>query len=412
MGIIPHLLIDYNKSSKMIKAINVILLLIVFTTCNNKQYKGDKSLTLFDLTSTAHPGILKLSDLNVTEIKYVSLETNDSLLINHIRKIVVSGSNIFITDYNSTFYRYGKDGNLKNSFNRKGKGPKEYTDSYDFTIDSKTQDIYICSLGNKKILHYTKLGEFINAFASPEGTLEIMYAEGNILCNRPNSQGYLETCLVLVDFRGTVIKKFPNIYKYNSKSNLQFGYINEIIWYEYNSSLYIKDLHSDTVFLFKNKQFAPQYVLNHGGKTISSEARSMFDTENKFRELGKNYSVEIEVWRIGDFIISVFMHGDGRLFIYAGKINGAIEYLANLKSGILNNFDGGPNLRFTSFCRYDDNTILAWVDAYELKAHVASKAFKTSTPKYPEKKKELEHLANSLSENDNPVLMLVKLKDY
>ncbi len=30
---------------------------------------------------------------------------------------------------------------------------------------------------------------------------------------------------------------------------------------------------------------------------------------------------------------------------------------------------------------------------------------------YNEKKKELEQLANSLDENDNPVLMLVKLKE-
>ena len=36
---------------------------------------------------------------------------------------------------------------------------------------------------------------------------------------------------------------------------------------------------------------------------------------------------------------------------------------------------------------------------------------KPPPPKYPEKKKQLEKLANSLNENDNPVLMLVKLKE-
>lgn len=40
-----------------------------------------------------------------------------------------------------------------------------------------------------------------------------------------------------------------------------------------------------------------------------------------------------------------------------------------------------------------------------------SNEFINPTSKYPEKKKELERLANSLSENDNPVLMLVKLKE-
>ncbi|MDP3445144.1 MAG: hypothetical protein Q8T08_19970 [Ignavibacteria bacterium] len=54
---------------------------------------------------------------------------------------------------------------------------------------------------------------------------------------------------------------------------------------------------------------------------------------------------------------------------------------------------------------------MGFVNSYELKAHVASTAFKDSNPKYPEMKKELEKLANSLNENDNPVLMLVKLKE-
>lgn len=43
--------------------------------------------------------------------------------------------------------------------------------------------------------------------------------------------------------------------------------------------------------------------------------------------------------------------------------------------------------------------------------YVASEAFKNSTPKYSEKKKELEELAATLNANDNPVLMLAKLKE-
>jgi hypothetical protein len=58
----------------------------------------------------------------------------------------------------------------------------------------------------------------------------------------------------------------------------------------------------------------------------------------------------------------------------------------------------------------DDNTIIAWIDPLKLKAHVASEAFKNTTPKFPQKKKDLEKLANSLKETDNPVLVLVKLK--
>lgn len=80
--------------------------------------------------------------------------------------------------------------------------------------------------------------------------------------------------------------------------------------------------------------------------------------------------------------------------------------------GIVNDFDAG--LMFFPFDYFTDGVdeyLFAIIQPFELKAHVLTDKFKNSTPKYPEKKKQLEKLANSLDENDNPVLMLVKLKE-
>ena len=60
---------------------------------------------------------------------------------------------------------------------------------------------------------------------------------------------------------------------------------------------------------------------------------------------------------------------------------------------------------------FNDNLMVSGIEAFKLKAYVASDDFKNSQPKYPERKKALEELANSLSENDNPVLMLLKLRE-
>jgi hypothetical protein len=81
---------------------------------------------------------------------------------------------------------------------------------------------------------------------------------------------------------------------------------------------------------------------------------------------------------------------------------------ALINTGLFNDFDGGPN--FYPKVSVNDSTMAMWVDAYQLKEHVASDAFKNSTPKYPVKKKELQKLADSLSENDNPVLILCTFK--
>jgi hypothetical protein len=69
--------------------------------------------------------------------------------------------------------------------------------------------------------------------------------------------------------------------------------------------------------------------------------------------------------------------------------------------------EGGPNVLPLTI--KDDNTIITLIDALALKKHISSEAFKNSTPKYPEKK-ELEKLAASIKDTDNPVLVLVRLK--
>lgn len=80
--------------------------------------------------------------------------------------------------------------------------------------------------------------------------------------------------------------------------------------------------------------------------------------------------------------------------------------------GLVNDIDNGLNFIPSYYFKNEDNEYLvSIIQPYEFKAHILSDYFSTSTPKFPEKKKELEKLANSLNENDNPVLMLVKLKE-
>ncbi len=77
-------------------------------------------------------------------------------------------------------------------------------------------------------------------------------------------------------------------------------------------------------------------------------------------------------------------------------------------AGIPNDWDGGISFYPGT---NDKNICVQVVDSYRLIEHANSPEFQNSTPQYPGKKAELEELAKSLNENDNPVLMLVKLKE-
>jgi hypothetical protein len=78
------------------------------------------------------------------------------------------------------------------------------------------------------------------------------------------------------------------------------------------------------------------------------------------------------------------------------------------KSGIYNDIDAGPV--FFPVKMINDNTMAMIIEAKQLKDHIKSNDFKNTVPKYPEKKKQLEVLANKLTEFDNPILILVTFK--
>jgi len=82
------------------------------------------------------------------------------------------------------------------------------------------------------------------------------------------------------------------------------------------------------------------------------------------------------------------------------------------KPFLINNLDGGmpltENIKYYS--EDGEEFITTLINPLDLKLLISRNEFKKSIPKYPEKKKELEKLANSLKETDNPVLVLVRLK--
>jgi hypothetical protein len=71
---------------------------------------------------------------------------------------------------------------------------------------------------------------------------------------------------------------------------------------------------------------------------------------------------------------------------------------------------GASNRQESYFVEKGREFIIGLIDPYKIRTYVASNEFKNSRFKYPEKKKELVKLANSLKETDNPVLMVVRLK--
>jgi len=205
--------------------------------------------------------------------------------------------------------------------------------------------------------------------------------------------------------------------------------------YRFNESVFYKELFNDTLFyLNDNYELIPKYFFNLGKfKMPPSERAKLFVRWNYISifdvfqiknylllncEFGYHFPAKrltpkiIKIpgledhtqWYNTKFVIGIYDKKTGKLvFSEPTSTNNHL-----FTSGLYNDIDAGP--RFMPDKMVNDSTMVVKIRFDHLREHIASTDFKNSKPKYPEKKKELEQLADSLSVFDNPVLMFVTFK--
>lgn len=390
----------------------ILFLMVFIISCQNSIKKKDHIIT-FDIKELPKLTMVKLSDLGFIDINYIPLETNLQNIISGIDKIfspiqIIVGEGYYLLKHNNTIFKFLDNGSFDTKIGKEGRGPNEFTVAHDIDINSNDQCIYLVSAWQKKFNVYSENGEFIRTFNMPlYAPIDFRFVDDNILCYCENHMGNIEKSYTLLDTNGLVIKSYPNRYPF--KNHDAFGFPCENIFYRFNNRLFKKEVYSDTIYVYEDMTFIPHLVIEVGKKLITPDARSRFDG----LDISKNYIEPLNLFEFGDYVYYDFVYkfelpDDVLIYSYIGSKTNNFQALFNKSDGIINDLDGGPNIlpRTTK----DDNTIIALIDALELKNLVASEEFMNSKPLYPEKKKELEKLASDLKETDNPVLVLVKLK--
>lgn len=397
-----------------LRFIQILILALFVISCQNSNIKGKNQIKTFDLKELPKLTMVKLSDLGFTDIEYIPLETSEQSLISGTDEVffpikIVVGENFYLIIIRyKTILKFQDNGSFQARIGTVGKGPGEFTVGHDIDINSEDHNIYLVSAWQKKFNVYSESGEFKRSFDMPlYAPIDFRFVDNDILCYCENHMGNIENSYTLLDTEGHVIKSFPNRYPF--KNHDAFGFPRENIFYRFNNRLFKKEVYSDTIYVYENMAFKPHLVIEVGKKLITPDARSMYEG----MEIGKNYIMPLNLFEFGDYVYYDFVYrfvlpNDVLIFSYIGSKKDNYQALFNKSEGIINDLDGGPNILPRTI--KDDNTIIVLVDALQLKAHVASETFKNSRPKYPEKKTELEKLANSLKETDNPVLILAKIK--
>jgi hypothetical protein len=388
----------------------LLLFSLLIISCQNSNNSIKDELPTFDITQKPSITDVKLSDLGFVDIEYITLEKNEQCIIPGINRGsmdgIVAGDNYFLTYILTKIYMFRYDGSFVTSIGTQGRGPNEFLVFHDIEIDPKSQEIYLVSGWQKKFFVYSESGEIIRTFTSPLNTSDFKFTENGIICYSVNTLANVDTSFTVIDTTGEIIKSFPNKYSWTRGPQATLAY-NENIFYRFNDQLFKKEAYSDTVYLIENMNFKPHLVIKHGTRLLTPEAR----TANDAGFLTRTFISQQNLFEFGDYIYYDFINGfndEPPTVLIGSKIDNS-QLFINSETGFVNDIDGGPNIIPETI--KDNNIMITWIDAIQLKKYVASDTFKNSIPKYPNKKLELEKLAATLEDTDNPVLIMVKMKD-
>lgn len=136
-------------------------ILLIYCSCNQSNVKD--SIATGDIKDIKVPdnqsGTPKLDDL-IRKVEIVPLETTNESIFKSIDQLIYQNKKIFIHDMDlQELYVFDLEGSFLFRLNQRGRGPQEYQDMRDVDVD-KNGDIYV--LTTNSLVIYDELGEFID----------------------------------------------------------------------------------------------------------------------------------------------------------------------------------------------------------------------------------------------------------
>ena len=151
--------------------ITIVILVFLFTSCTFE--KKNKS-TSFSQTKKNDVHIVDLDNAQEEPIFYSSLfkkvtpiilETNTDALIGNIDALQAFGQYIFVLDKDKakSLFVFDKNGQFIRKIGGRGKGPDEYDDISDFTINTEKEEIYLLDSSGPRVYKYKIDGTYISS---------------------------------------------------------------------------------------------------------------------------------------------------------------------------------------------------------------------------------------------------------
>lgn len=330
------------------------------------------------------------------DIKYIQLETNDNCLIGPSPRFFLFDSVVVCCAHHQIILFNSRNGKFIRNIGAYGNGPDEFINSTGCYI--KNNNLVICAKAwDLSLLEFNVDGKLIGRQKFYKTFDNIAWLKNDIyvlsyskITNADRIQ------FEVIDARTKQInstfydnRPFKDTNKYTI-----FG----VEFYQFSNKLYVKEYFNDTIFQINESRKVPYIVFNSGKYSPPFYERETFD----FTE----YHSIRNIMETNNQIFFRLNFKKQKYFCYYDKNSERVFITNNSQKegdGYENNIDGF--VPFIPNTLNDNNELVGYVYPYQIRQW-----FNKNHDKAAKLPVELKKFKN-INENDNPVLMIVKLKE-
>ena len=337
-------------------------------------------------------------------MELIQLETNDSVLITSIDKVIVSSDRLFVADLKEsyTIFIFDLDGNYINKINKLGRGVDEYVALFDIFYNNVDNTINLLSRASSKILTYTKNGEFVSVRTLPAEFIEIQYLNGSYFATTGfYQQEKLENNNMIV-FDST-LNMIHGRFIINEHRSSNSSYHN---LYIYNNNVYYVDNWLFKVFDANSESHC--YTFNFGASQRPDHLNNM----NVYRDAlisdrsVANFITSIDWVQESDkYILATYIHdGSNKIVVFDKK-------RCDAKGYVLDFVEEYYALSFGKIVGMDQDRIITYIPASRVvDKHRGYNDYNDFREDFPKQIERLQTKFLHVSEDDNPFIAIYKLK--
>jgi len=376
-------------------------LIIVLTTilCACSANKNPGSIQAIDLTGSVSNEIFKLSDI-ATDIEYVRLETTPDCYIQQVRSFSVSDDYILVWNMNmddNTIYLFTRQGKFLRQISRHGRGPGEFNFINQVYLSKDQQGIVLFT--SPYLYTFNMEGELTGTVKFDDYPSKVNILGDHYLTTYGYSNNIKNDSFSfnLTDRNGKIERQFFHFSesRFNTNQNLQI-----IGPYNFHDTLSFFTRRMDTIYgIDPDLTIRPRYYFKQNNwsveENVPGQPEHLPPTLSVliFREMDDYFLIRgLKLDRIQNFVYS---KKDRTIW----KIKGM---------GIPNDIDGGPDF----WSDLSNSDFLYQVMNPWLFLNPAADSVRETVPcKYPRKAAAYQQFASAITEESNPVLVIVTLKN-